>query len=208
MLSAFIDTGALAKTVAAAFVAGVGITLIFSVALYGAARFAEMGREGRNPAALVYGTLAVVAGSGLRRGDRRRDNRHDREMRHVRNIAIIMALALVVVAAVPAGGQCRRGGPDRDLDRVPGGDRPRRLPDLPLAAADDHGAHRTATARILVGAIGLIVLMIAGADEMLETGLGALDLDRAPGGRGRRDLAPLGRVTDVLGAGANLARHA
>jgi hypothetical protein len=62
MLIASIDTEALAKTVAAAFVAGVGITLIFSVALYSAARFAEMGRQGRNPAALVYGTLTMIAG--------------------------------------------------------------------------------------------------------------------------------------------------
>lgn len=62
MLEGFIDTGALAKTVAAAFVSGVGITLIFSVALYGAARFAEMSREGRNTSAVAYGSLAVAAG--------------------------------------------------------------------------------------------------------------------------------------------------
>ncbi len=62
MLIGFIDTGALAKTVAAAFIAGVGITLIFSLALYGVARFAEMGREGRTGEALLFGALAAVAG--------------------------------------------------------------------------------------------------------------------------------------------------
>ncbi len=62
MLTAFIDTGALAKTVAAAFVSGVGITLIFSVAIYGAARFGELGREGRSSAAILHGTLAAIAG--------------------------------------------------------------------------------------------------------------------------------------------------
>ena len=62
MLIGFIDTGALAKTVAAAFIAGVGITLIFSLALYGVARFAEMGREGRNGEALPSAPSPSVAG--------------------------------------------------------------------------------------------------------------------------------------------------
>jgi flagellar biogenesis protein FliO len=62
MLFGFIDTGALAKTVAAAFVSGVGIILIFSIALYGVARFAEMSREGRSTSAVAYGSLAVLAG--------------------------------------------------------------------------------------------------------------------------------------------------
>ncbi len=62
MLSGFIDAGALAKTVAAAFVAGVGITLVFSVAIYGVVRFAELGRAGRNSAALAYGGIAALAG--------------------------------------------------------------------------------------------------------------------------------------------------
>ena len=62
MISAFIDTGALAKTVAAAFISGVGITLVFSVAIYGMSRFAELGREGRNSAAIAYGSIGMVAG--------------------------------------------------------------------------------------------------------------------------------------------------
>jgi len=62
MLIAFIDTGALAKTVAAAFISGVGITLIFSLAIYGTSRFAELGREGRNSAALAYGAIGLAAG--------------------------------------------------------------------------------------------------------------------------------------------------
>jgi len=62
MLEGFIDTGALAKTVAAAFVSGVGVTLIFSIAIFGVARFAEMDREGRTNAALLYGGVAVLGG--------------------------------------------------------------------------------------------------------------------------------------------------
>jgi hypothetical protein len=57
-----IDTKALAETVAAAFVSGVGITTIYSLAIFGVARFAEMGREGRTVPAFAYGALAVIAG--------------------------------------------------------------------------------------------------------------------------------------------------
>jgi ABC-type maltose transport system permease subunit len=59
---AFIDTRALAETVVASIVAGVGVTIVFSVALYGMARFAEMGREGRTAAAMFFGSVAAVAG--------------------------------------------------------------------------------------------------------------------------------------------------
>jgi hypothetical protein len=60
VLGTIVDTTALWETVVAAIVAGVGITLIFSVALLGAARFADMNREGRPLAAAAFGTLAVV----------------------------------------------------------------------------------------------------------------------------------------------------
>jgi hypothetical protein len=61
MLATVVDTDSLLKTVAAAFVAGVGVTLVFSIAIFGVARFAEMGREGRVAAAVVYGVLGVLA---------------------------------------------------------------------------------------------------------------------------------------------------
>ena len=60
MLATVVDTKELLQTVVAALVAGVGITLIFSLALLGAARFADMNREGRPLAAAAFGTLAVV----------------------------------------------------------------------------------------------------------------------------------------------------
>jgi hypothetical protein len=59
---AFIDTRALAETVVASIVAGVGVTIVFSLGLYGAARFAELGREGRNAEAMFFGTVAAIAG--------------------------------------------------------------------------------------------------------------------------------------------------
>lgn len=61
MLATVVDTGALLKTVAAAFVAGVGVTLVFSLAILGAARFADLNRDGRRVAAASFGTLAIVA---------------------------------------------------------------------------------------------------------------------------------------------------
>ena len=61
MLATVVDTQALLKTVAAAFVAGVGVTLIFSLAIVGAARFADLNRDGRPAAAAAFGALAIVA---------------------------------------------------------------------------------------------------------------------------------------------------
>jgi hypothetical protein len=61
MLATIVDTQALLKTIVAASIAGVGVTLIFSLAILGAARFADMSREGRPAAALAFGALGVVA---------------------------------------------------------------------------------------------------------------------------------------------------
>lgn len=62
MLLASIDTKALLETVIASVVAGVGITIVFSFAIYGAARFSEFAREGRNSAAIAFGALGVMSG--------------------------------------------------------------------------------------------------------------------------------------------------
>jgi hypothetical protein len=56
-----VDTKALLETVVYSLVAGVGVTLIFSIAIFGSARFAEMGREGRTGSALAFGALALLA---------------------------------------------------------------------------------------------------------------------------------------------------
>ena len=61
MLATIVDTQALLKTVAASAIAGVGVTLIFSVAILGATRFAEQSREGLSIQALAFGLLALVA---------------------------------------------------------------------------------------------------------------------------------------------------
>ena len=61
MLATIVDTHALLKTIAASFVAGVGVTMIFSLAILGASRFADMNRDGRPVAAIAFGVLGVVA---------------------------------------------------------------------------------------------------------------------------------------------------
>lgn len=93
-------------------------------------------------------------------------------MRALRNIAIIAALAFVV-AAVPGGGNLAEAVLTTISLLF--------LVMIALAAFQIYRMQRltidSLTDRqrgVLVGAVGLIVLMIAGADEMLETGLGAL----------------------------------
>jgi hypothetical protein len=61
LLATVVDTGALLKTIAAAFVAGVGITLAFSLAILGATRFVELRRDGRSAEAGAFALLGAVA---------------------------------------------------------------------------------------------------------------------------------------------------
>lgn len=59
-----VETKELLQTVVFAFVAGVGVTVIFSVAIWGAARFVDLTQEDRPltaGAAAVIGILALLA---------------------------------------------------------------------------------------------------------------------------------------------------
>jgi hypothetical protein len=60
-LATVVDSKALLQSVGAAVVAGVGVTAIFCVAIFGAARFADMNRGGRPAAAVAFGILALLA---------------------------------------------------------------------------------------------------------------------------------------------------
>ena len=93
-------------------------------------------------------------------------------MRTARNIAIILALAFVV-AAVPGGGNAAEAVLTTISIAF--------LVVIGLAAYQVYRSQKLTIMSLtdgqralLVGAVGLIVLMIAGADEMLETSLGAL----------------------------------
>ena len=60
MLATIVETEDLLKTVIASLVAGVGVTVVFSIALWGAARFAELSREDRPLAAGAAAGLAIT----------------------------------------------------------------------------------------------------------------------------------------------------
>jgi len=56
-----VETKQLLETVAASLVAGVGMTFVFSIAIWGMARFAELSRNDRPLAAGASVTVAVLA---------------------------------------------------------------------------------------------------------------------------------------------------
>jgi hypothetical protein len=93
-------------------------------------------------------------------------------VRTLRNIAIIAALAFVV-AAVPGGGNAAEAILTAMSIAF--------LATIALAGYQIYRSQKLSilslTERqraILVGAVGLVVLMVAGADELLDTGLGTL----------------------------------
>lgn len=61
-LAQIVETKEMVQTVVFAFVAGVGVTLIYSVAIWGAARFVDLSQEDRPVAAVA---AAVVSGLAL-----------------------------------------------------------------------------------------------------------------------------------------------
>ncbi len=61
-LATIVETRDLVETVVFATVAGIGVTAIFSVAIWGAARFADLSQEERR---LEAGVAAVAAGVAL-----------------------------------------------------------------------------------------------------------------------------------------------
>jgi len=64
LLATIVETEDLVQTVIASLIAGVGITTVFSVAIWGGARFADLSREGRPlaaGAAAALGALALLA---------------------------------------------------------------------------------------------------------------------------------------------------
>jgi hypothetical protein len=60
-MAVVIETKELLQTVLASVVAGVGITVVFSVAIWGAARFADMRRNDRPIAAGAAAALSGLA---------------------------------------------------------------------------------------------------------------------------------------------------
>ncbi|MDQ6914554.1 MAG: hypothetical protein M3155_01930 [Actinomycetota bacterium] len=60
-MAAIVQTDVLWKLVVAALAAGVGITAVFALAIYGSTRFVDQRRAGRTAAAYAYAALAGLA---------------------------------------------------------------------------------------------------------------------------------------------------
>jgi cation transporter-like permease len=60
-MAVVIETKQLLETVVASLVAGVGVTVVFSVAIWGVARFADLSRNERSLAAAAAAMLAGLA---------------------------------------------------------------------------------------------------------------------------------------------------
>ena len=63
-LAELVETQELLETIAASVIAGVGVTLFFSIAVYGATRFADLSRNERPAAATAAAALAGLALAG------------------------------------------------------------------------------------------------------------------------------------------------
>ena len=61
MLAVVVETKDLLHTVVASLVGGVGVTVVFSIAIWGSARFAELSRGERPLAAAGAAAVAVLA---------------------------------------------------------------------------------------------------------------------------------------------------
>jgi hypothetical protein len=62
MFATVVETKDLLETVAASFIAGVGVTAAFSIVIFGITRSADMVRDERPLLATAAGALAVLAG--------------------------------------------------------------------------------------------------------------------------------------------------
>jgi len=60
-MATIVESKELVETVIASLVAGVGITAVFSVAIWGGARFADLSRDGRPLAAGAVAALGALA---------------------------------------------------------------------------------------------------------------------------------------------------
>jgi hypothetical protein len=61
VIAVVVETKELVETVVASLLAGVGMTVVFSVAIWGVARFADLSRNERPLAAGAAATLAALA---------------------------------------------------------------------------------------------------------------------------------------------------
>lgn len=61
MIATIVHTDELLSTVAAASVAGIGVTFLFSLGIWGAGQFTELSRDGKSVLATAAAAVAVLA---------------------------------------------------------------------------------------------------------------------------------------------------
>ena len=59
-MATIVDVDVLLEVVGAAFAAGIGITAIFGLVIYGGTRFADLRREGNTVGAAAFATFATA----------------------------------------------------------------------------------------------------------------------------------------------------
>jgi hypothetical protein len=60
MIPAKIDTTGLGEVILYSLVAGLSVTVVFALAVYGATRSTDMRRAGHNAIATIYGVIAIL----------------------------------------------------------------------------------------------------------------------------------------------------
>jgi hypothetical protein len=61
MIASIVDTHDLLEVIWVSIVAGVGLTAVYGVAIVGATRAIDAGRQGATAGAVMYGALGIVA---------------------------------------------------------------------------------------------------------------------------------------------------
>lgn len=61
MIATIVHTDELLSTIAAASVAGIGVTFLFSLGIWGAGQFAELSRDGRSVLATAAAAISALA---------------------------------------------------------------------------------------------------------------------------------------------------
>ena len=61
MIASIVDTDALLEVIWVSIVAGIGLTAAYGVAIVGASRALDSGRQGHTAGAVAYGALGLVA---------------------------------------------------------------------------------------------------------------------------------------------------
>jgi Na+/H+-dicarboxylate symporter len=61
MIASIVDTDALLEVIWVSIAAGIGLTAVYGVAIVGASRALDSGRQGHTVGAVLYGAIGVLA---------------------------------------------------------------------------------------------------------------------------------------------------